>query len=49
MVNVVTSTTQELKAKLAMLKDKLDLLQQKLMANERKWETIMMMQVRSRR
>lgn len=45
MVSVVTATTIELRAKSAMLKDELDLLMQKLMTNERKWEAIMMMQV----
>lgn len=45
MVSVVTSGTVELKETLANLRDQLDLLMQKLMANERKWETIMMMQV----
>jgi hypothetical protein len=45
MINVVTAETAELKEKLACLKDELDLLMQKLMSNERMWETIMMMQV----
>lgn len=45
MVNVATTETVELRDKLASLKDKLDLLMQKLMSNERKWENIMMMQV----
>jgi hypothetical protein len=44
-VNVVTSETIELKKTLSDLRDQLDLLMQKLMSNERKWETIMMMQV----
>jgi hypothetical protein len=46
MVNVQTAETAALSQKLARLKDQLDLLMQKLMSNERKWETIMMMQVR---
>lgn len=41
----MTLETMELRDKLANLRDQLDLLMQKLMANERKWETIMMMQV----
>lgn len=45
MVTSVTSETVQLKEKLSNLRDQLDLLMQKLMANERKWETIMMMQV----
>lgn len=45
MVNVVTAKTVELKATLDDLNDQLDLLMQKLMSNERKWESIMMMQV----
>jgi hypothetical protein len=48
MVNFVTTETAELTTKLANLKDLLDLLMQKLMSNERKWETIMMMQVSCR-
>lgn len=46
MVNVVTAESFRLKAMSADLKDQLDLLMQKLMSNERKWEEIMMMQVR---
>lgn len=45
MVNVVTTETVALNETLASLKDQLDLLMQKLMSNERKWEEIMMMQV----
>lgn len=45
MVNVVTAETVDLRIKLEILNDQLDLLMQKLMKNERKWEIIMMMQV----
>lgn len=45
MVAIVTAETNELKEKSDNLKDRLDLLMQKLMSNERKWEIIMMMQV----
>lgn len=34
-----------MRCNLTQLQDELDLLKQKLMANERKWEMIMMMQV----
>lgn len=46
MVQPVCEETQKSEMKLACLKDHLDLLMQKLMADERKWETIMMMQVK---
>lgn len=46
MVNAVSAETIRLTAMSANLKDQLDLLMQKLMSNERKWEEIMMMQVR---
>jgi hypothetical protein len=45
MVNVVSLETIDLTAKLDLLKDQLDLLMQKLMSDERKWESIMMLQV----
>lgn len=48
MVNAATVETVELSHNLAKLKDQLDFLMQKLMSNERKWETIMMMQVKPR-
>jgi hypothetical protein len=44
-VNVVQETTIVMRCNLTQLQDELDLLKQKLMANERKWEMIMMMQV----
>ena len=42
----MTAETAELTKRLGDLKDERDLLMQKLMSDERKWETIMMMQVR---
>lgn len=45
MVTVVTKETIDLKERAGSLRDQLDLLMQKLMSDERKWETIMMMQV----
>jgi uncharacterized protein YigA (DUF484 family) len=45
-VNSVTVETARLRTILEGLRDRLDLLMQKLNSNERKWETIMMMQVR---
>lgn len=45
MVSVVTKDTIDLKERVESLRDELDLLMQKLMSDERKWETIMMMQV----
>lgn len=45
MVNIVTAETVDQRKKLEDLNDRLDLLMQKLMKNERQWETIMMMQV----
>lgn len=45
LVNIVTKETIDLKERVEGLRDQLDLLMQKLMSDERKWETIMMMQV----
>jgi hypothetical protein len=44
-VEVVKETTLVMRSDLTRLRDELDLLMQKLMANERKWEMIMIMQV----
>jgi hypothetical protein len=46
MVSVVSLETIDLTMKLDLLKDQLDLLMQKLMSDERKWESIMMLQVK---
>lgn len=45
LVNVETEKTEVMRKDLTRLRDESDLLMQKLMSNERKWETIMMMQV----
>lgn len=45
MVTTVTAETAVLKAKSEHLSDQLDLLMERLMSDERKWENIMMMQV----
>jgi hypothetical protein len=45
MVNTEIAKTSDMRRNLTRLQDELDLLMQKLMSNERKWETIMMMQV----
>lgn len=47
MVKIKNVETATLSLKLTQLKDQLDLLMQKLMFDERKWETIMMMQVQN--
>jgi uncharacterized protein Yka (UPF0111/DUF47 family) len=46
-VTLVTESTEEMRKDLTRLENESDLLMQKLMSNERKWETIMMMQVGS--
>jgi hypothetical protein len=45
MVTTVTAETAIFRVKLENLNDQLDLLMQKLMSDERRWENIMMMQV----
>lgn len=45
MVSTVTAETAIFRSKLENLNDQLDLLMQKLMSDERRWENIMMMQV----
>lgn len=47
LVNQVINTSDEMKSELTRLRDESDLLMQNLMSDERKWELIMMMQVRS--
>lgn len=48
MVTTVTADTAVLKAKYEHLSDQLDLLMERLMSDERRWENIMMMQVNAR-
>jgi hypothetical protein len=46
MVSTVKKQTNEMRMELTRLTDESDLLMQQLMSAERKWENIMMMQVR---